>query len=106
MIVIVVSVIAGLIGAFILWSLYKFAYVVFGLSLGLALGALISVDFNLGDLLALIMVVVLGLVGAVLGNMVGDLMSRLSPAFSSAGCWWRGSANHRHRAERLIRPLA
>jgi hypothetical protein len=83
-IVIIASIVAGLIGAFIFWSLYKLAYVIFGLGLGLSLGTILHTSLNMSDLLAAIVVVVLGLIGAFAGNILGDLMIRLSTAFSGA----------------------
>lgn len=83
-VVILVSVVVGLVLAAIFWSLYKFAYVLFGLFLGLALGALIVNALNLENLLGTIILVVLALVGAGIGNIFGDLMIRLSTAFAGA----------------------
>ena len=84
LIVVVGSVVVGLIVAAVFWSLYKFAYVLFGLFLGLALAALVGKAFNLDGVVLVVIVVVLGLIGAVIGNMLGDLMIRLSTAFAGA----------------------
>ncbi len=81
---IVGAVIAGLVVAFIFWSLYKFAYIVFGLFLGLALGAVIANAFNLDGIVYLIVVVVLALIGAAVGNRLADVMIRLATAFGGA----------------------
>jgi hypothetical protein len=83
-IIIIASIVAGLIGAFIFWSLYKFAYVLFGLVFGLGLGVLLHNAFNMSDLVGAIVVVVLGVLGAVIGNMIGDLGIRLTTAFGGA----------------------
>lgn len=81
---IVGAIIAGLVVAFIFWSLYKFAYVLFGLFLGLALGVVIASAFNLDDAIYLVVVVVLAVIGAVVGSQLADTMIRLATAFGGA----------------------
>jgi hypothetical protein len=81
---IVGAVIAGLVVAFIFWSLYKFAYIIFGAFLGLALGAVIANAFNLDGIVYLIVAAVLAVIGAVLGASLADMMIRLATAFGGA----------------------
>lgn len=78
------AVIAGLVVAFVFWSLYKFAYIIFGAFLGLAVGAVIGNAFNLDGIVYLIVVIVLALIGAVIGSSLADLMIRLATAFGGA----------------------
>lgn len=81
---IVGAIIAGLIVAVIFWSLYKFAYVVFGVFLGLAVGVLIGNAFNLDGVVYLIVAIVLAVIGGVIGSSLADLMIRLATAFGGA----------------------
>jgi hypothetical protein len=81
---IVGAVIAGLVVAFVFWSLYKFAYIIFGAFLGLALGAPIGNAFNLDGIVYLIVAVVLALIGALIGSSLADTMIRLATAFGGA----------------------
>jgi hypothetical protein len=78
------AVIAGLVVAVIFWSLYKFAYIIFGAFLGLALGAVIGNAINLDGTVYLILAVVLAVIGALIGNSLADLMIRLATAFGGA----------------------
>lgn len=82
---IVGALIAGLVVAFVFWSLYKFAYVLFGMFLGLALGALIANALNLDGILYLVVVIVLAVIGALIGSSLADMMIRLATAFGGAG---------------------
>jgi hypothetical protein len=81
---IVGAVIAGLVVAFVFWSLYKFAYIIFGAFLGLALGAVIGNAFNLDGIVYLIVAVVLAVIGALIGSSLADTMIRLATAFGGA----------------------
>lgn len=78
------AIIAGVILAFIFWSLYKLAYILFGVFLGLAVASLIGGAFNITGLVYLIVAVVLALIGGALGSAVGEVMLRLSTAFGGA----------------------
>ncbi|MEZ4669709.1 MAG: DUF4203 domain-containing protein [Anaerolineae bacterium] len=81
---IVGAIVAGLVLAFVFWSLYRFAYVVFGAFLGLAVGTLIANAFNLDSIIYLVVVLVLAVIGALVGNSLADVIIRLSTAFGGA----------------------
>lgn len=78
------AIIGGVVVGFLFWSLYKFAYVIFGLFLGLIIGGLVVRAFNLDGVIAIIIVAVLALLGAFLGGGLADLIIRLSTAFGGA----------------------
>ncbi|MCC6611928.1 MAG: DUF4203 domain-containing protein [Anaerolineae bacterium] len=78
------AIIVGLVVAFVFWSLYKAAHVLFGAFLGLALGTVIANAFNLDGVVYLVVVVVLAIIGALIGISLADMMIRLATAFGGA----------------------
>lgn len=76
--------VVGLIVAFIFWSLYKTAHVLFGAFFGMAVGVMLANALNLEGAVFSIFLLVFAVVGALIGLRIADLMIRLGTAFGGA----------------------
>jgi hypothetical protein len=82
--IIAISIVTGIIGAVIFYSLYKFNYVLAGLYLGLAVAILLINAINMSGVVAVVVAIVVGIIGAVIGGVLGDPLLRLGTAFGGA----------------------
>lgn len=83
-VVIAASIFGGIVFAAVLSIFYKFAYILYGVSLGLTVAVYALNTFNLEGIVGLIITVVLAVTGGVIGGLIGDLMIRVATAFAGA----------------------
>ena len=79
-----ISVVVGLVLGGIFYTLYKFAYVLFGAFLGMFATALLARALSMSEIVSIVVALVLTLTGAALGYFLADLMIRISTAFGGA----------------------
>ena len=79
-----VSVVVGIVLGGVFYTLYKFAYVLFGAFLGLFAAALLARALSMSEIVFVVVALLLTLTGGALGYFLADLMIRIATAFGGA----------------------